>query len=523
MLGCLFALLLSILGYAGYRYFHREPEIKVITQLELNLLQPELLLATQNLSELPKDVASAALLSGLVDAQLAFHYEEDEARHSLEGVIRRLAFEHKLDFGDRFIAQLLSEPAQIGFWRGGKGRPEYFIARVERSLLSKWSAVLARIALDDRQLKLLGKFALNGKETELFSLAYGGGRTLVVMGQGDQWVFLSHPGLVLDAQGTLGSDAKGMLEKLLKGGAPWHNALPEATSAKHSFVVGQKALTMDYGRFLSGLTGVRFDFQNGNWQGFVRLAPPPQGGRYDWSSIWQSVPHDTALCVALPVSWQTASAPLETLLGKNEAISPLLNTLDPIAAVCWQKEGRLSAPLFIARSAKPLPATIQPFLASLAEKAWKRPVSHTEKGLYTASVPSRHGLKQPDDKNRAFTPSLAQTENLILFSPDRRQVEAALDVAAKQAPALADEPSLKNGAWMLFDPARLSDLVRSEVQEVLPAGEESFLRDVARNLLWPRLQAWGQQHSASLVVPGEVDTDGFAKLSLQPLRAHAAP
>ncbi len=63
--------------------------------------------------------------------------------------------------------------------------------------------------------------------------------------------------------------------------------------------------------------------------------------------------------------------------------------------------------------------------------------------------------------------------------------------------------------------------MRAEVQEVLPADEESFFREVARNRLWPRLEAWGKQQQASVAVPAAAGQDGFVALEIRPLQENA--
>ena len=211
------------------------------------------------------------------------------------------------------------------------------------------------------------------------------------------------------------------------------------------------------------------------------------------------------------------------LLGKDAVLPATLAALDPIAAVCWFAGSRLSAPLFIARAATAMPPDAGQLLARLAEKSWsakgaKASGKDAESQIHAVTVASRHGIRPPDGGARAFEPALAWRGGLIFFSPDRRQVEAALDVAGKRAAALGDEPGLHGPGWLVFDPPQLARLVRSEVQEVLPADEESYFREVARNRLWPRLDAWGQQHQAAVAVPGAAGKDGFVALEIRPLQ-----
>lgn len=521
------AVLLSVIflgiAFGVWRYWHKPPQYKGIARLQVDLRNPEMLLSTRNLAQLPKDVAAAPALAGLVDEQLVFYYEEDEARLSLEGTLRRLAYEHNLDLQDRLLATLLSAPAEVAFWRSGKGRPEHFVATLERGILGKLAETFAKIALDDRQLKQAGKFSLGGDQITLYTLDYGGGRTLAFAGIGDRWVFLSDPSLALDAEGNPSADAAAILGGLLHGRHPWETKLPHATSAQHSFVIGRATLTLDYGHFLPALAGVRLDHDGTAWQASLRLDGATLQAGYDTAAIWRSVPIGAALCAALPVQWSAAAAPMETLIGTDPAIQPTLGALDPIAAVCWYADSRLSAPLFVARAAKDLPPQSAQLLARLAEKSWSASPEpgksrDGERQLHIATVASRHGIRHANGEERSFPVALAQRDGLLLFSPDRRKVEAALAVAAKRAPALADEAGLRGPAWLVFDPKLVAQLVRAEIQEVLPADEESFFREIARNRLWPRLENWGKGHPAAVAVPTGTGADGFVSLSFKPLK-----
>ena len=149
------------------------------------------------------------------------------------------------------------------------------------------------------------------------------------------------------------------------------------------------------------------------------------------------------------------------LLGKDPVLPATLAALDPIAAACWFAVSRLSAPLFIARAATAMPPDAGQLLARLAEKSWsakgaKASGKDAESQIHAVTVASRHGIRPPDGGARAFEPALAWRGGLIFFSPDRRQVEAALDVAGKRAAALGDEPGLHGPGWLVFDPPQLA-------------------------------------------------------------------
>lgn len=528
-----FVLLSGALAWAGYRYWHKPPPYQGVSRIQIDLRAPEMLLSTRNLAALPKDIAAAPALQGLVDEQLVFHYEEDEARLSLEGSLRRLAYEHPLELHDRFLATLLAAPAEIGLWRSSKGRPEYFVAALERGALGAMTQALAKIALNDRQLQQAGVFSIGGRDLPLYTLDYGGGRSLGFVGAGERWVFLSDPGMVLDAEGKLTGDAARVLGDLLHGRHPWQDRLPQPASARHSLAIGGEALTLGYARFLPALAGVRFEHDGERWHTGLRLDRKSLPDNYDsnagLTALWRALPNSPALCAALPINWQAVAEPLGELLHKDAALQPTLEALDPLVAVCWYAESRLSAPLFVATAGRALPPESSRLLAALAEKAWSAPAlpqegasgegAHQgESERYAATVPSRHGLRQGRAQDRAFQPAIARHSQRIMFSPDERHVAAALAVAARQAVAIGDAPALQRPAWLLYDPKRLAQLTRSEVQDVLPADEESFFREVARQRLWPRLEAWGNLPSAGLFA-GAAGKDGFIVLEAGALGA----
>ena len=533
-----FSIILGLLVFGAifvaYRYWHRPvyPLAATPSGLHTDLRYPDMLLTTHNLADLPKDIASAPILSGLVDEQLVFHYEEDEARLSIEGILRRLAYEHNLELQDRFLAALLNAPAEIALWRSGKGRPEHFVARMERSTLAKLTETFARIALDDRQLKQIGTFSLSGDEVAFYTLAYGNGRALGFAGLGEHWVFLSDMRIALDEEGELTESAALILDDLLHGQRPWKGYLPTPDSAKHSFAIARQPLTMEYGRFIAGFAAVRFDYQNSSWQPALRLAPIKTRKSYETAPIWRTLPIDAALCSALPVDWAEAQKPLEQLLGEGGDVSKTLPAdiaqtlaaLDPVAAICWYPDSRLSAPLFVARATRELPPQTGELLLQLAQNAWQGFGEKASSGndgaeeMLVANIASRHGIRPSQEGKRGFNVTLAHKDKLIFFSPHQPQVEAALAVAAKRMSALGDEAGLRGEAWLTFDPALLAKLVRAEVQEVLPADEESFFREVARTRLWPRLEAWGKQQSAMVLQPGKMDSDGFIALDVKPLK-----
>lgn len=507
--------------WGGYRYHHRV-RYTGVSRMQIDLHAPELLLATRNLAELPKDVAGTPILQGLVDEELVFHYEEDEVRLSLEGSLRRLAYEHNLELHDRLLSVLLSTPAEVGIWRSGKGRPEHFVVVLESNALGKLVEVVARIALDDRQLKLAGDFIIDGRSLPLLTLDIGGNRTFAFIAASDRWVFLSDPAMVLDEQNELTADAAEVLGELIGGKHPWASKLPVVSSNKHSLTIGPEAFTMNYAHFLPAIGGLRFNHDGENWHPELRINAQALSGDYDLKKslgqLWRTVPSGAALCAALPIAWTQTAAAVDQLVQEEGAVAELASSLDPLGAVCWFADSRINAPLFVARAKGNWPVGADKVLAAVSAKSWSAEIvseDGRESARYSATVPSVHGPLGEDERNRWFEPTLVRQGDLLLFSPDRRNVDAALAVAEKRAPAVGDLAGLQDSpAWLFQDPRRLGELTRAEVQKVLPAGEESFFRDIARQRLWPRLEAWGEKQSTSALVLGQETGDDFFALDL---------
>ncbi len=515
----LLAIICTAMAWAAYRYSHKV-SYKGVSRIQIDMRTPDMLLATRNLAELPKDVASAPLLQGLVDEALVFHYEEDEARLSLEGSLRRLAYEHNLELQDHLLSTVLSAPAQIGIWRSSKGRPEHYVVALERNVLGKLVEVLARVAMDDRQLKQAGSFSIAGKTFPLITLDIGGGRTLAFIAAGERWVLLSDPALALDGENNLTADAAEIIGDLIDGKQPWHAQLPASAASKHSFVIGRQALTMNYAHFLPALVGLRFNHDDKGWHPELRINAQSLPEQYDsngkLAALWRNLPSNAAFCAALPVNWQQTIAPVKALVQDDAAVSATINALDPLTALCWFAGSRFNAPLFVAQAQGDLPVESGKVLAAIASKAWSVSAVEDKAGetvRFAASVPSRHGLRREGAQARSFEPVLARQGKVLYFSPERSHVDAALAVATKKAPALGDLAGMQGvPGWFFYDPQPLGKLVRAEIQEVLPADEESFFRDVARQRLWPRLEAWGQQQAATSLAAGQASGDGFVAL-----------
>ena len=96
------------------------------------MFQPDALIATQSLAELPKDFRSLPVFKDILTEDLFFYYEQHPGRLSLEGTLRRLAFEHELTLTDQVLAHVFNTPAKVALWKGGDGKLDQYLMLLDQ-------------------------------------------------------------------------------------------------------------------------------------------------------------------------------------------------------------------------------------------------------------------------------------------------------------------------------------------------------------------------------------------------------
>ena len=368
----------AVIVQAVWRPF--TPHVQVNARVaDIELGQPDALIRSEKLSALPRDLLRVPLLRDVLSEDFVGYYEINEARLSLSGTLRRIAYEHKLEFGDEVIRRVLDEPAVVALWRGDRGKLQYWALVSQRNGLSRLLQGIANVALDDRQLRKVGQLKVDGDDTTLYALAYGYQRNLLFAVHGERLVVLSDPGMLLDAQGAVDGERGGLVGDLLDAGnatLAWAksslaggDASPKLDGIKgHQLLVSAKFLSFGYQPFFPGIEALRFDFSaNGDRQWVTRALVNPGLLPDQWNStaLWQVLPADAAACVSLPVNWAAATPVLGAVIGQEEANRLLLAFAGP-AATCWYGKSRLSAPLFVAKVSQPeLAASMQPQLLQI--------------------------------------------------------------------------------------------------------------------------------------------------------------
>ncbi|WP_158881172.1 DUF2138 family protein [Rhodanobacter sp. L36] len=523
------------------------PHAHVAAQLaDIDLAQPDALIRSERLSALPRDLLRVPLLHEVLSEDFVSYYEFNEGRLSLSGTLRRIAYEHQLDLGDEVIRQALDAPAEVALWHGDHGKLQYWLLLGQRNGLTRLLQGIANVALDDSQLKNVGKLEVDGDKVALYALAYGYQRNLLFAVHGDRLVVLSDPGMLLNENGTLDDERSEQIIALLDGSSK-KPAWPDSALAKdsdnprldkikgHQLSVSAHFLSFGYQPFFPGIEALRFDFSadaEHAWDTRALVNPALLPEQWNSASLWQVLPTDPAACVSLPVDWASAGHVLDAVMGKDAA-GIVLPAFSGPAAICWYGKSRLSSPLFVARFDKPeLVASMKPSLekaftqiiGAYEEKAGnadgRLPVtSHQGVGDSTEwqrDVSARYGsadateakLTDTISSDRYFPVTLAVAHGYVVFSPDGALVDDALAVLEKRWPAVADSMGNASREHVVaqLTPASMAKLIEQESFASLPQDQEPVFRNAATQFLIPKLHALGAYPALTLRLPDTLPT-----------------
>ncbi len=512
-------------------------------QLELDFSRPDALVDSESLSSLPRDMLRVPLLRDVLTEDFVNYYEDNEGRLSASGALRRIAFEHDLDWADALFKRVFDEPGRLMAWRGADGTLRYWALSMERNGLAKVLQTLGTIAPADSQLSRAGE--VDG--TPLYVLRIGPARSLLLAGKGDRLVILSEAGMLLDAEGKpIGARAKAVAAWLSDdAGAretPLQSFALDAVKGPpkgHRVLVGANYLSFGYQTFFPGIEALRFDFAGDDdaaWHSAVLVDGARLPGEWNTAELWKALPADPAACATLPVDWQAAGKMLQKVSGgKDELATQVGQAFEGPAAVCWYSKSTLVAPLFMARvKSADAASALRPVLASLFEQVIGayEPNAGAQKGaekgayarlpvqdrqgaggavLWSRAVSSPYGTREGKAAPFAaqlsagayFPVTLALAGNTVLFSPDGALVDDALAVQGKRFPAVADTMQRGQQARTVlsFTPSTLAPLVRREATKALPADQEALFLNAARAHLFPKLKTLAAYPAVSLVLP----------------------
>ncbi len=390
---------LSTASILGIRYwFSTQQTTKAPlanTLIPIDFSEPDAFIQSQSLAQLPRDLLKVPLLKATLTEEFAFYYEQQEARLSLAGTLRRLAYEHELTISDQFIQQLLASPAELALWRGPNGKLDYWMLTLQQNLATRLLQSLATLALDDSQLSKLGEFKVTGQSVPLYLLHYGYQHQLLFAAQGERLVILSDPGMLLgfdhpkvapqqestqtdsadqragnegtddDIQASQTTAQSEQEPHLLAAQLHWVEQALQAEGERvgyqglqlqplkqgHTLVVGANYLSFGYQRFFPAIHALRFDFDGKQWASQALLNEDALKQPWNNSQLWQAIPTSPAACASLPLDWSTTQTLASQLAPKLQGLPQALQSLTGPIATCWYEKSRLASPLFVARFA----------------------------------------------------------------------------------------------------------------------------------------------------------------------------
>jgi uncharacterized protein YfaA (DUF2138 family) len=140
--------------------------------------------------------------------------------------------------------------------------------------------------------------------------------------------------------------------------------------------------------------------------------------------------------------------------------------------------------------------------------------------IWQSHAAAPYGPRSEDDKS-FYLPTLARAGRLVLFSPDDRLIDQALDTIERRFPSVVDAlPADAAGTTLaVFTPAALASLSRKAVFAVLPRSEQPTLHDAAQTHLVPRLKALEKYPAYRLSLPKNASATGWQTVDWQALTA----
>ncbi len=442
------------------------------TRLRVDLTQPDAVVRTQSLARLPRDMLQVPLLHDLLSEDWAFYYQQHEDRLALGGFIKRIAYERKLDWSESLLLSALNEPAEVAFWRDGKGALRHYALMLRRNFVSRLMQQMAALGLQDVQLQRVLDMETGNGVAPVYALKLHPRRILLLISQGDRLVLLSDPGLLLDSNQRVVATSQAALLSWLHDDNSLSKkfSLVDAGRSTHTLAIGASALSLGYADLMSGFKGLRFDF-GGGWSTAAWL--DGGGGRLGDAALWQVAPVNPAACLVLPVEWRTVKRVVNEAEKKPPSAHALL-ALDGPALACWYADSKLYSPVFMARLAQALPNRAKA-LSDLAD--WALKGEGSVQGGQAANVSVWRGKQQA---------ALAVSGQWVAFSPDGALVDKVLDTVAHTLPSVADQADTSNRTLAVLTPQSLSGMAEREMLQALN-GEGSLLT-VAQSQLPTRLR-----------------------------------
>lgn len=529
-------LIAGVVGGFGWLLLKPKAPPAELASDKLGLSRPDALLETRSLSQLPKDLLTVPFLKATLTEDFVFYYESHADRLGLIGSLRRIVYEHDLKLQDSLIEELFDQPADVALWRGADGRLKDFLLVMDRGGLAKVLEPLAKVALDDSQLSVIGNLNVGGDEVPLYQLSYNASKALLFASRGDKLVVLSNPAKYYDAQSGASEESGHVSSQALAALLNGEKLFPEAfglpaksPETKQRLSVNSSVLAMGYQRFIPNFAGLRFDMDDKGWHSYLAMDELENQPDFDFKPVWQAMPLGASACVTLPVAAEPQK-PLLIKLGADDAVAQTLTEhVAGAAGLCWYADSRLYTPLLVASLkdedsskldgdlGKLFGSMVGAFEPNVAENVF--PVVEKQEGqshVWQRQVSSSFGpyaaktAQNPEAvSGKAFMKvSLARHGSTLLFSLDDKLLDKALGTLDKRFPPMADVLPKDVLMPIYFGPDSMAQLMQQETLDSLPQDMEPVFYNAAQTYLLPKLRTLGGYGKYALTLPEGSEPDG---------------
>jgi uncharacterized protein YfaA (DUF2138 family) len=484
--------------------------------------QPDVIINSAGLSELPKDVLAVPLLSDLLTEDFVFYYRESGAHWmSFRGALARIAFEHQMDWPTRLMSWIMNGPAEVAVWKGDDGKLSHFMLVIDQTGVKELAALVARTVASDSQLK---EDSSLGAGVHVLTLPTG--RKVYFASEEGRFFVYSDPEMKIPREAAL----RGGVERAKAFfGANSDIAVfgPKRGKAKHLVIASVQYLSLGYQAFFDSLRAVRFEFQQeGAWDTQVLTTA---AGLVGDPASWSLLPKGAALCVNTAIDKEK--------VGQIIHSERLLKAAAAHAIACWYPESKLYTPVFavpgefaeVLKKPEDLKAVFAQTVgvrgAVWQTKGESKPAADTPPELaylpmlpvvsvkgkpgqvaFTREIGGRYGIyaskqsKTPErlGSSRFFRVKLIATPKAIIFSPDDRLADRAMDTLSGRFPSMTSSlpSSLLSGASapsLVLAPDSISKLAKSSILESLPESQEAVFRSAVSRHFFPNLERFAKR------------------------------
>lgn len=480
---------------------------------------PDAVISTQSLSDLPKDILKQSLLKQVLTEDFAFYYEDSSEYLSLKGALKRIAFEHEMTLFDQILNYVMSEPAEMIFWKTEYGRLDEFMLSIERSAIIDLMTFAAKISTSDSQLTKLEERTEGTEKFTIYKLKFGEFNQLFFTNFGNKLIVYTNYKMPIPTQQRLktwlrddlfpSSESRGSLLDFFSGKGTEKN--------KHQLYLNMHFLTFGYQKYLANMDYLAFSFnEKDEWKTHGLMSGENARLALKTDALWKAVPRSPVLCLSLPLN-KTSLKDLFLKTFPDKPVDSVVNNLSDNLGTCWFADSQMFTPLYVINANSGLDkeflklafnSAIGPFVQNKPAPATV--MSEKDKISFLKFVPSKFGNTTDGKKSgkRGFKVKLSSVENYLVFSADSELVDQSAMVISKKSPSLSETLSGKDNIAAVLFPSKLSLLLKKTIKETLKDKSDSLFKETVTKRFFPSLDKMNSMPNLSLEWPKKLPEQG---------------